>query len=103
MKKTIWSVLLLFLFLLPRVAQAQEVQYHSNSTISFFGTYITPEEDGQDGERISSEIPQEEEPNHSELPKTGENVNLSLQLGLLSLGSAWVLRKKFMPHLKENL
>lgn len=107
MKKIMWSILFIALILVPH-ASAQEVDYHSHSAVSFYGTYTPPKEAGEEQSQggDSTTGSQSSSPTSSSsqaLPKTGENDRVSLSLGLLALGLAFILKRKFASEVKETL
>lgn len=103
MKKIMWSIVFIALFSVPN-ASAQEVDYHSNSAVSFYGTYNPPMEEGEDNPQgDNSGNASQGVTNYSELPKTGENNDFSLLLGVLLFGLSFILKRKLDPEVKEKL
>lgn len=107
MKKIMWSILFIALISVPH-ASAQAVDYHSHSAVSFYGTYTPPKEAGEEQSQggdstTGSQSSSQTSSSNQSLPKTGENDSASLPLGLLFLGLAFFIKRKFASEVKETL
>lgn len=94
MKKLILFALMLSVMALPSISQADTAELHSNSAVSFYGEYTSPNGDGayNPGKDSNKATPNQVTSNQSydQLPRTGDE-GFPVTLGIFFIGLSFTI------------